>query len=798
MMRSLLRRAPIRTLVTLSLLLIAALLAAQGLGETIRGATRTVFIPVAILAALAGWGVASRRIGNGLAWAGMVGLGLLLLWSWTAQFGGPLFRLAESFGSVAFQALVWVWNQNWNRELQLDWSETVRAILDLATQSSVLAQRVVEWLQSLQNGTNINDPVVRVLIWSFLLWVVGIWAGWFLGRRQVLIAMAPALALLAEVFNYTGRDLTPLWGVLSITVLLMGLNRFEAVFLGWLQRGLDYAEIIPGDTTVAIVVVAIFLAVLAWTTPSISIQSIVDWVRERQPADRTVARSLGLDSAPAPAAPGAFAPYQRPDLPNEHLIGAGQELAHILVMTIDTGELPAISRDDLTHLAPPYHWRANTYDIYTGSGWASNSASAETYPGDTPLFEQFPQGYRLLRQNIHLAGPGDGKLYWSGTLYQVDRQFLAGWRTSPSAGAPTGAPASVDAGIFSQADLLGALSPAPIYTLESLLPVVSIEELQAATPVYPELIRTRYLQLPATLPERVLALSRDLTATAPGPYEQARAIESYLRKNYPYTVDVPAPPLGSDVADFFLFDLKKGYCDYYATAMVVLARAAGLPARLVVGYASGGFNASTGRYDVTQADAHAWVEVYFSKIGWVEFEPTASQPEFIRPAQAVHITIPTPAPQQSINRGFELLARQLPSFFAGVLFSLAGLLVLAFILQFGEAWLLTRIPGARAMHWVYRGVYRVGRRLAGPANQGETASEFAAALHGGLDSLSQRAWLRGLFAPAGAELDLLTGLYLRAVYAPHALKTPQIRQAVRAGQSLRRRLLLTWLLPRRK
>jgi transglutaminase-like putative cysteine protease len=81
----------------------------------------------------------------------------------------------------------------------------------------------------------------------------------------------------------------------------------------------------------------------------------------------------------------------------------------------------------------------------------------------------------------------------------------------------------------------------------------------------------------------VLALARDLTATEPTPFDRARAIEAYLR-TYPYTLDLPSPKLDRDVVDYFLFDLRQGYCDYYATSMVVLARAAGLPARLAVGY----------------------------------------------------------------------------------------------------------------------------------------------------------------------------------------------------------------------
>ena len=84
----------------------------------------------------------------------------------------------------------------------------------------------------------------------------------------------------------------------------------------------------------------------------------------------------------------------------------------------------------------------------------------------------------------------------------------------------------------------------------------------------------------------MLDLAKELTANMANPYDKAKAIEAYLR-TYPYSLDIKPPPPDRDVADYFLFDQKIGYCDYYATSMVVLSRAVGLPARLVIGYANG-------------------------------------------------------------------------------------------------------------------------------------------------------------------------------------------------------------------
>ncbi|WP_036738254.1 transglutaminase-like domain-containing protein, partial [Paenibacillus zanthoxyli] len=97
-----------------------------------------------------------------------------------------------------------------------------------------------------------------------------------------------------------------------------------------------------------------------------------------------------------------------------------------------------------------------------------------------------------------------------------------------------------------------------------------------------------------------------------------------LQVTYPYTLDTRVPPEGADFVDDFLFTEKKGYCVHFASAMTVLLRSSGIPARYVQGYAPGRKAAGPGpqRYMVTQGDAHAWVEVYFPGAGWVPLDPT--------------------------------------------------------------------------------------------------------------------------------------------------------------------------------
>ena len=127
-----------------------------------------------------------------------------------------------------------------------------------------------------------------------------------------------------------------------------------------------------------------------------------------------------------------------------------------------------------------------------------------------------------------------------------------------------------------------------------------------------------FLALPGTITTRTRQLAAELNAGST--YATAATIEAHLRTlAYDLTVDKP-PSDVTDVADYFLFDLQRGYCDYYATAFIVLARLNGLPARFATGYAIGSWNDDEGEWTITEAQAHSWPEVYFPQAGWVPFE----------------------------------------------------------------------------------------------------------------------------------------------------------------------------------
>ncbi len=143
---------------------------------------------------------------------------------------------------------------------------------------------------------------------------------------------------------------------------------------------------------------------------------------------------------------------------------------------------------------------------------------------------------------------------------------------------------------------------------------VPVPELSAAD-------RQRYLKLPPNLPPRVAELARRWVGAESSPLEQARLVEQQLRAEYSYDL---ASPSGAavDPLDDFLFESKRGHCEYYSTAMAVLLRTLSVPTRNVTGFIGGSYNRFGRFYAVRQGDAHSWVEVYLDGRGWVRFDPT--------------------------------------------------------------------------------------------------------------------------------------------------------------------------------
>ena len=239
--------------------------------------------------------------------------------------------------------------------------------------------------------------------------------------------------------------------------------------------------------------------------------------------------------------------------------------------------------------------------------------------------------------------------------------------------------------------------------------------------------------------------------------------------------------------DYFLFDLQKGYCDYYASAMVVLARAAGLPARLVVGYAAGAYDAESTRYIVTADQSHAWVQVYFPDYGWIEFEPTSGFSPIER------LQIEWSEPEEGLKPA--VTGWDVSGWFwgRGILTGLALLVLGGIGWVRGDDWRLRHREPAAVVATLYGRLWRYGRRLVIPIQSGDTPYEFAVSLLKWMIDRMPGMRQGGGTAFAIQDARLLVRLYVRSSYSSCPLDNSDRARAVHAWGRLRRWLWLAWV-----
>jgi hypothetical protein len=144
-------------------------------------------------------------------------------------------------------------------------------------------------------------------------------------------------------------------------------------------------------------------------------------------------------------------------------------------------------------------------------------------------------------------------------------------------------------------------------------------------------IRACCLQVPAIDP-RISNLAVQVTQGFANPFYRAQALESYLERNYGYSLELSGSPQSQDPLSMFLFEVRKGHCEYFATAMAIMLRQIGIPSRLVNGFRAGEYNPLADDWSVRQYNAHSWVEAFLPPYGWIEFDPTPPDPNRTRSA----------------------------------------------------------------------------------------------------------------------------------------------------------------------
>jgi transglutaminase-like putative cysteine protease len=746
------------------------------LSDVIRDAEVSLLLPITLFGLIFAWILAGLGVRRSLSAFALLFLAPLAIYIRIGQMGSALIELIRQwfiFIPSAFNTLVY--------KGPLDFSFVLLSTSELTQKIFGFNGRLWLWLTNIVRGIKIEDPVARTFVWSTALWLIAVWAGWQIYRnKKFMLGMLPSTVVLAFVLNSIPGEKTILWVHLVLLLFLFGLTNYNNLLGHWNTSSTDYSESTSIDTLFMAGVLTLGLVASSYFVSTFSIQEFVDNFREK----RVVANASHPESPRPESVKDNFrvTGFQN-GLPRSYLLGAGPEISNQLAMTISTGDLPPLP-PSAHPIVPRYYWRTLTYSIYTGAGWANPSVLVEDISADQPLIKASDPNYRTVHAQVTFPNDTSDRLYWTGTLVSADVPFKAAWNHQAK-----------DNSIL-DSDLLSALASAKSYKVESLLLNVSTQDLSESPSVYPAWVRNQFLALPDSVPERVLALARDLTASEPTAYDRALAIQNYLRK-YPYTLDISTPPAGRDVTDYFLFDLKKGYCDYYATSMVVLARAAGLPARLVAGYANGAYNVERAQYVVTENYAHSWVEIYFANIGWVEFEPTASQPVITYEAGK---GLTTPVVETSPG-GLSLGNKFAPFFqriFNNALLPTLLILICGFLWIGFDALRLTRLDPSRTIQLLYKRLRRFARPVTGYASKDQTAHSFSLSLIEKLSAINTWRFLQNWLAPSRNEINQLTELFAFSLFTPRPPTRADSKDAIKVWSRLRWRLVLANMLQFKK
>lgn len=573
---------------------------------------------------------------------------------------------------------------------QLSAASTKKLLLDrLAGVGGILLVSLRQFLQR----QPVKDPLFFVAFVCLVFWLLSIAAGYWAARhRNVLVGIIPSGIIVLVIQVYANYQLHGSWwlGVyLFVALLLIGRGYYLQNERIWSERRVyvheeAWTNILGGLFTV--VAAAILLAWLMPTSIS-SVQAASDaWTNmTRRIRDRLSNAVTSLNG-----------PYGRPG-PNFY----GTSLA--LGQNAAIGDAPVFT---VSVLNPPssnlrYYWQGRVYDNYSNGQWSITSPSTLDFipaSGNVKIADAENRSQAQLRFTLQF--PTQSLIYAPSEPVWLDR---------PASIQVTPVEAGLDDVLSWQAK--SSLSAGNRYEVRAEIGNPNVEQLRAAIQAYPRWVQDRYLQVPDNLRSEYQSLAQKVTAGQQTPYDKALAVTNYLRLNLQYSTSVPLAPEGRDPVEWVLFSYKKGFCNYYASAEVLMLRSVGVPARLAVGFAEGEYR--NGTYTVRRRDAHAWPEVFFPGFGWVEFEPTVSQRALVRfdPAAAANngvtsrpITRPLEGDERPgltpLTNGANTPAVQLSKTFAGRALLIAalvfGMVLMLYLLYRSRALIFVPLVLARA------------------------------------------------------------------------------------------------------
>lgn len=483
---------------------------------------------------------------------------------------------------------------------------------DLFERVGAIAGRFLKWLEVTRGGGFGTDNLLFLLFLASIAWLVAYFGAWYVYRHgsawPVVVGSGSALVVTVSYNDALGRYF---FLFAPAAILLFAQIQGGRRAREWSEAGVEHSRRLRDSFVLQGAVAASLVIFGAVSAPNIGMSP--EFVRVWQLVERPW-YDMQVEFA------RYFGPIQ---VGNAGASTYGPTLALQSGVNLTDSVVMEVNMPDARRL------RGVTYDRYTGQGWVTlDRERVEVSPNDTTLERaSADKDRRDLEQIIRLYRT-KGDLLFGASLPRAVSVATRAEMETLNLGQGGG-----DTQLYTD---LGAIRAAAgpyrgqQYTVVSSISRASAEGLRTAGSDYPQRTWQRYTALPRSVPTRVRALAASLTRGKTNNYDKVVAVESYLR-SLNYTLRPPAPPEGRDVVEFFLFESREGYCDYFSSSMVVMLRSLGIPARVVAGYLPGTYDADRDAYVIRESDSHSWPEVYFPGYGWIEFEPTASAPEVARP-----------------------------------------------------------------------------------------------------------------------------------------------------------------------
>ncbi|MEP7292815.1 MAG: transglutaminaseTgpA domain-containing protein [Chloroflexota bacterium] len=501
--------------------------------------------------------------------------------------------------------------------------------------------RLFQWLIDAAGGGINQDDLVFTLLVASLFWFLGYNLAWHLFRvdRVWRAILPPALILVSNSIYYTGSANLDVYMIVFtfLALLLVVRSNLDAREWDWYLNGIRVPRKLRKQVFRVGVVLALIVGAIAWAIPRSDIEDRLQNFQQfmqSEPLQQLSELWNRLFSSAETQGPTTADYYGGDSLQLGGAIRLGDQ-------TVFLAAAPQGRR---------YYWRSRVFDNYDSGRWTSAADTRLTDP-EAPLsveYEDYLPGARVpVQQTFTMGLPASRLIYTAPQPLNVDLPTRTDLRYVPD---PT---------LTAQDMLISVIRPMQVlyqgesYTATSSMSNASAAELRQASTDYPQWVRDLYGSFMPSVTARTIALATQIVADAGAqtPYDKAKAIETWLRANIIYNESIPQPPTNQDSVDWVVFDYKQGYCNYYASAMIVMLRTMGIPARMAAGFAQGTWNADEQAFVVQERDAHTWVEVYFPGYGWVEFEPTAAQspvnrgdePQLPAPEQTTPPPSPTPS-----------------------------------------------------------------------------------------------------------------------------------------------------------